>query len=179
MHSYPEFYTLCQSRFSCRSYSDRPVGHDTLMAIFDVARLSPSACNRQPWMFILVSGEDEREAVRNSYPREWFASAPEYVIACGLHDEGWHRQADGKDHTDIDVAIAVEHFCLGAASMHLGTCWVCNFDASLIRSAFNLADGMEPEVIIPIGYPSEGTVAPVKLRKQLDEILHTGKFLKD
>ena len=97
-------------------------------------------------------------------------------MALGLHDEAWHRSFDGKDHTDVDVSIAVEHLCLGAASLGLGTCWVCNFDPAIVREGLNLPDNVEPIAIIPMGYPdSDGTV-PEKKRKPLDEIVKWGKY---
>jgi nitroreductase len=176
MDAYPEFYNLSLSRYSCRNYSPVPVPEDTLAAVLDAARLAPSACNRQPWLFIVADADDEREAVQSSYAREWIRTAPHYIIACGLHDEAWHRAADGKDHTDVDVSIAVEHLCLAASAMHLGTCWVCNFDTEGIRKAFRLPDSMEPVAIIPIGFPAEGTEAPAKTRKPLSEIVRRGKF---
>ena len=77
MDSYPELYNLAVNRYSCRSYSSAPVPADTLTAVLDVVRLAPSACNRQPWLFIIADGDDERRAVIDSYPREWIKTAPE------------------------------------------------------------------------------------------------------
>ena len=131
------------------------------MAVLDVARLAPSACNRQPWMFLIADSDDEREAVVRSYPREWIKSAPVYIIACALHDRSWHRPSDGKDHAD---------------SMHLATCWVCNFDPEIIREAFRLPGHMEPIAIIPLGYPAEGSEIPAKNRLHLADIVRRGKF---
>ena len=176
MNSYPELYALAQQRYSCRSYSPAPVPEDALMAVLDVARLAPSACNRQPWMFLIADSDDEREAVVRSYPREWIKSAPVYIIACALHDRSWHRPSDGKDHADVDVSIAVEHLCLAATSMHLATCWVCNFDPEIIREAFRLPGHMEPIAIIPLGYPAEGSEIPAKNRLHLADIVRRGKF---
>ncbi|MDE6393734.1 MAG: nitroreductase family protein, partial [Duncaniella sp.] len=110
------------------------------------------------------------------YTRDWIKTAPEFIIACGVHDEAWHRQMDGKDHTDVDVSIAVEHLCLAATSLGLATCWVCNFDPEIIRRAFRLPEGMEPVAIIPIGFPAEPDVIPAKKRKAMDEIVRRGKF---
>ena len=146
------------------------------MAVLDVARLAPSACNRQPWMFLIADSDDERESVVRSYPREWIKSAPVYIIACALHDRSWHRPSDGKDHADVDVSIAVEHLCLAATSMHLATCWVCNFDPEIIREAFRLPGHMEPIAIIPLGYPAEGSEIPAKNRLHLADIVRRGKF---
>ena len=176
MDSYPELYNLAVNRYSCRSYSSAPVPADTLTAVLDVVRLAPSACNRQPWLFIIADGDDERRAVIDSYPREWIKTAPEYIIACGLHDRAWHRQGDGQDHTDVDVSIAVEHLCLAATSLGLGTCWVCNFDPELIRKTFRLPDEVEPVAIIPIGYPADPAAVPAKNRKEMSDIIRRGKF---
>ncbi len=176
MNTYPELYSLSLNRFSCRSYSSQPVPEDAMMAVLDVARLAPSACNRQPWIFVIADTPDEREAVAQSYARDWIRTAPECIIACGVHDQAWHRPHDGKDHTDVDLSIAIEHLCLAAASLHLGTCWVCNFDPEIIRSAFRLPEGVEPVAIIPIGFPAEGVSAPDKTRKELSEIVRRGKF---
>ena len=173
--SVPQFHHLSLVRHSCRQYSDRPVDHDTLLALLDTVRLAPSACNRQPWLFLIADGEEERQAIFESYSREWIRTAPAFIIALGNHQEAWHRGCDGKDHTDVDVAIAVEHLCLAAAAADMATCWVCNFDPAVIRRAFNLPEHLEPVAIIPVGYPASADV-PQKTRKSLDEIVRTGKF---
>jgi nitroreductase len=91
-----------------------------------------------------------------------------YIIASLVHDEEWVR-SDGKAHGDIDVAIAVEHLCLAATEQGLATCWVCNFDAQLCSQLFSYAEGEEPVVLIPIGYPADE--AKPKVRKEMNEIL--------
>ena len=103
-------------------------------------------------------------------PRDWMENVPCIIVACANHEESWHRKSDGKDHADIDVAIAVEHLCLAATEQGLGTCWVCNFDVPLCREVLCLPDSMEPVVMIPMGYAKEQEVQ-TKKRKSLDEIL--------
>ncbi len=175
-NAYPQLYELARDRFSCRSYSDRPVERDTLLAVLDVARLAPSACNKQPWMFLVADSDELRRAVIESYHREWIKTAPEFIIACGLHSKAWHRSCDGKDHTDVDLSIAIEHLCLAATAMELATCWVCNFDPAVISKAFNLPADVEPIAIIPIGYADENKALSAKSRKSLSEIVKWGKF---
>lgn len=97
-------------------------------------------------------------------------NVPCIIVACANHEESWHRKSDGKDHADVDVAIAVEHLCLAATEQGLGTCWVCNFDVPLCREVLCLSDSMEPVVMIPVGYAKEQEVQ-TKKRKSLDEIL--------
>ena len=95
-NAYPQLYELSRDRFSCRAYSSRPVDRDTLLAVMDVARLAPSACNKQPWMFLIADSDELRNAIFESYDREWIRTAPEFIIACGLHTQAWHRSFAGK-----------------------------------------------------------------------------------
>ena len=159
-----------------RNSDRRKVPEDLLVAILDIVRLAPSACNKQPWRFLVIDDAAQSEVLRKSYSREWFDNAPVYIVALGTHDEAWHRGFDGKDHTDVDVAIAVEHLCLAATSVGLGTCWVCNFDLAIVKDGLQLPDNVEPIAIIPIGYPVDGETVPEKKRKALDDIVKWGKF---
>lgn len=168
---------LVESRYSCRAYDTaRPVAPQLLDLVLEAARLAPSACNRQPWTFLIADTEEQREAIMASYTRDWIRTAPDFIVACGHHPEAWHRPCDGKDHTDVDVSIAVEHICLAAAAAGLGTCWVCNFDPKPIIEAFALPEGVEPIAIIPIGYPAPGSTVPMKSRKDASAVVRRGKY---
>lgn len=168
---------IFSERYSCRAYDNgRPVEREKLMRVLEAARLAPSACNRQPWSFVVVDSSDGRKAVEEAYDREWIRTAPLFIIAFGHHGPAWHRPCDGKDHTDIDLAIAVEHICLAATAEGLCTCWVCNFDPEAIRRHFNPAPDVEPVAIIPIGYPVEGAKAPAKVRKPFEDIVKWNKL---
>lgn len=167
---------LVKQRYSVRSYSDRPIEPEKMDYIFECVRLAPSAVNFQPWSFRVIDKEHHPElleAVKASYPREWVRTAGCIIVACSDHSRSWHRAGDGKDHADIDIAIAVEHLCLAAAEQGLGTCWVCNFDAPRVHEALHLPETWEPAVLIPIGYPATAEV-PEKKRKSLDEIRRLG-----
>ena len=145
---------MVRSRYSCRSYQPQSVEQEKLEYVMECVRLAPSACNKQPWRFRIFSSEEGRKGLCECYEREWFRSAPLYIVASVLHDEEWVR-GDGKQHGDIDVAIAVEHLCLAAAEQGLGTCWVCNFDVERCKRVLSLAANEEPTVLIPIGYPAD------------------------
>jgi len=160
--------SLIKSRYSCRSYEARAIETEKMSYVMECVRMAPSAVNRQPWRFHIVEGDEGRQLVQQCYDREWFKSAPVYVVATVMTDEQWVR-ADGKPHGDIDVVIAVEHLCLAATEVGLGTCWVCNFDAALCRQLPGMKQGEEPVVIIPIGYPA--VEAAEKRRKTMDEIV--------
>ena len=111
--------------------------------VMECVRLAPSAVNKQPWMFRVVKDEAEKAKLRECYNRDWFNSAPMYIICSILHNQEWVRK-DGKHHGDIDIAIAVEHLCLAATEQGLATCWVCNFNAEKCRFCVNLGGNSSP-----------------------------------
>lgn len=161
------FLELCLSRHSVRAYKDAPLPSDTLAYIMECARMAPSAVNKQPWRFRLVTEREQLGLLARCYNRDWFATAPACFIVCRDKDAEWIRPHDGKPHGDIDVAIAVEHLCLAAAEKGLGTCWICNFDTESCRELFHIPGNWEPVVLVPIGYPAESAVKP-KVRNKLD-----------
>lgn len=164
------FKELAEMRSSVRGFDGQAVSDEDIKYILDCARLAPSAVNYQPWKFIVVESESGKDRIHKCYHREWFNSAPLYIICVADHSKSWHR-ADGKDHADIDIAIAAEHICLAAADRGLASCWVCNFDSKLTSQSFGLADGQEPCVLIPIGHSPSGSAVSEKKRKPLEEIV--------
>jgi nitroreductase len=98
-------------------------------------------------------------------------------VLCGNHSESWKR-IDGKDHCDVDIAIAADHMTLAATDLGLGTCWICNFDREACAGALALPDHMEPIVILSIGYPAD-KADPERhgsKRKTLEAIVHFEKY---
>ncbi|WP_024994170.1 nitroreductase family protein [Phocaeicola paurosaccharolyticus] len=162
------FLELVKSRYSSRKYSDKIPEKEKLHYIMECVRYAPSAVNFQPWLFKIITDKKELESLHSCYKREWIKSAPCIIVACANHEESWHRKSDDKDHSDIDVAIAVEHLCLAATEQGLASCWVCNFDVTLCREVLSLPSEVEPVVLVPIGYAEDE--ASEKKRKSIDEI---------
>ncbi len=158
-------------RESVRDYSSKPVEAEKLNEILESARLAPSACNRQPWKFLIMKSEEARAKAASAVGKfDWMAGAPVIIVGCVEHSQEWVRAYDGKPHGAIDVAIAAEHICLSAAEQGLGTCWICSFDVKAFATAFGLSPELEPVVIIPLGYPAYEGQRP-KVRKPLEEIV--------
>jgi nitroreductase len=154
-----------------RKFLDQPVEQEKINQVLEAGRIAPSAVNYQPWRFVVVREQPLKGAVCESYKSEWLGRAPVIIVVCGVHAESWIR-ADGKDHCDIDVAIATDHMTLAATELGLGTCWVCNFKRERLVQALSLPDGMEPVVLLPLGYPAAepDLNRHDKQRKSLDEI---------
>ncbi len=148
-----DLLSLIGKRYSVRSYLPQPVESEKVNYLLECARLAPSAVNFQPWKFIVVKSDERKARLRACYAREWFSEAPLYIVVCADREQSWKRRKDGKDHADIDAAIAAEHIVLAAAEQGLGSCWVCNFDATACREALDLPVQLEPVVLLPIGYP--------------------------
>ncbi len=166
------FKELSQQRSSVRDYCGRTVEEEKLEYVLECARLAPSAVNFQPWKVYVVGTDSTlRQKLQECYPRDWFKTAPMYLVCTILHGASWKRPHDCKDHGDIDIAILSEHICLAAAEQGLGTCWVCNFDAARCKQIMNLQEDEEAAVLIPIGYASEQYVPKEKKRKKLEEIV--------
>jgi len=166
------FLELAKSRYSVRNYLSKPVEEEKLNYILECGRIAPSAANYQPWMIHVVRDPLLKKKLGESYNREWIKQAPIILVFLGDHKQGWKR-SDGKDHTDIDVAIIIDHITLAAAEQGLGTCWICNFDAIKCIKAMELPGHLEPIAYLSLGYPAVSTdQTPRHLkRKPFDEIV--------
>ena len=71
-----ELLELIKRRYSCRSYKSKSVENERLDYIMECVRYAPSAVNKQPWMFRIISSEEDRKKISQCYNREWFATAP-------------------------------------------------------------------------------------------------------
>ncbi|MDA3928037.1 MAG: nitroreductase family protein [Prolixibacteraceae bacterium] len=165
-----DFSKLVNERYSVRKYSTKAVEDEKLELILESARKAPSAVNFQPYKIYVVSSSNKLQAVKSCYHREWMDTVPVVIVVVGMHDMAWKRTVDGKDHTDIDAAIVIDHMMLQAADLGIGTCWVCNFDIVKMRETLELKATEEPIAIIPMGYPDRNEV-PVKKRKGIDELV--------
>jgi nitroreductase len=167
------FMELVKNRYSVRDYQNKPVEESLLLKILEAGRLAPSACNNQPWAFIVIRKEATKKMLAAAYERAWFVSAPVIIALCCDLSQAWRRK-DGRAYGDVDVAIAMDHITLAATEAGLGTCWIANFILDHARKVLELPESIEPVVFTPLGYPS--TTPPPKKRKPLSEIVHWEKY---
>jgi len=167
------FLELCKERFSARKYTPELVSDEDLNYILECVRLAPSAVNRQPWKFIVVKSEEGKKKVQEAYQRDWFYTAPMYIVAYKNHAEEWVRKYDDKQHGDIDLAIAMEHLTLAATERGLGTCWVCAFKPEVLAEQIPQPEGWEAVAIMPVGHIAEDCPRKEAERKELSAIIET------
>ncbi len=167
------FIDIAKKRFSCRSYSTQPVEKEKVQKIMEAARIAPSANNFQPWYFYVIQDDKNLlSQIHDTYHRQWFNDAQVVIVACADYEKAWIRQEDGKNHAEIDVAIAIDHITLAATDLDLTTCWVCHFDVPKVKEILQMPENREPIALIPVGYcntkPDMNRFD--KKRKNIDEI---------
>ncbi len=166
------FIDLAKNRFSCRSYQEKDVENEKLEQIIEAARIAPSAKNIQPWYFYVVKNDKKMlEKIYGSYKKDWIREAPVVIVCCADKNQAWVRPQDGKNHSNVDASIAIDHITLAATELGLATCWICYFDVEKVRTDLALPEHIEPVALLPLGYPK---VEPAKefnkKRKSIDEI---------
>jgi nitroreductase len=167
------FMELVKKRYSVRGFQNKTIEESLLLKILETGSLAPSACNNQPWLFIVIRKDETKKKLTAVYERAWFVTAPVILSLCCDTTQSWRRQ-DGRNYGDVDIAIAMDHITLAATEAGLGTCWIANFNSHEAMRVLELPDTIEPVVFTPLGYPA---IAPVrKKRKSLEEIVHWEKF---
>ena len=171
------FIELVRSRYSCRKFSDKPVEKAKLDLCLEAARLAPSACNSQPWKFLIIDDPALKDKVceaafSGQYSSNSFGkNAP--VIVVVISEKGTFMARVGNLVRDtrfylIDIGVAVEHFILQAAEQGLGTCWMGWFNETALKKALNLPKSVKVDIIFPVGYPAQPNRE--KIRKTMKEI---------
>ncbi|NOX84593.1 MAG: nitroreductase, partial [Chlorobi bacterium] len=149
-----EFYELIKTRESIRDYDPaKPVDKEVLNRILDAGRLAPSAANRQPWTFVVVSSAEKLKEVRECYQREWFQQAPHILVVVGDRSKSWVRGYDGYNSIETDLAIAMDHMILAAENEGVGTCWIVAYNYEKLSKAIGLKENEVIYCITPLGYP--------------------------
>ena len=175
-----DFETLQHTRESCRVYSDRPVSRETLAHLIDVARLSPSACNSQPWHFIIVDEPEARQKVIEGLNDHgvtgciWGSQVPAFIFIC--EEKAQLRPAIAKQYgsqyfAQMDIGMAAMSLCYEAASIGLGTCIIGTLDRPKLEASFGIPAECALRLMITVGYPAKNDGPRKKVRKNLDELI--------
>jgi nitroreductase len=164
-----DVFEAVQTRRSVRAYLPKPVPKEALERILEAAHLSPSASNRQPWHFIVVTDEKKRkEIAKGGMYGGFIAEAPVVIVGCG------DTKASSKWFA-VDVTIALQSMVLTATAEGLGTCWVGSFDEDQLKGLLKIPEHFRVVALLSVGYPREAVKSPRK-RKELSEIASLEEF---
>lgn len=173
-----QFNELAEKRVSIRSYTEESVTPEQLQIVLEAGRLAPTACNFQPFQFIVVQKKENLAALAKAYPGDWFAEAPMVIAICIDPKKAWHRSRhDDRCYADVDAAIAADHMTLAAAEIELGTCWIGAFDPKAARKVLKTPRAIEPLILLTLGHPNEA--GRPKTRKSLDELVRYENWMND
>ncbi len=157
-----EVTDIIRRRRSCREFeSEQPVAGEVLEQIVEAGRVAPSACNNQPWRFLVVSEPTLRGRIAACYQGRWLAAAPHILIVVADREAAWVR-SDGYSSVETDATIAMDHMILAAESLGVATCWIAAFSERELRRVLALRDHEYVFAITPLGY----ALHPERLRQQ-------------
>lgn len=172
-----------KNRRSIRAYSDKPIPAEVMQRMRQALRYAPSACNIQPWHFIIVQDAKLRQDVASAAKgQHWMAQAPVIVIACGFPERAYKHMGGCGNSGDIDLAIAIDHLTLAAVAEGLGTCWIGAFSEEKVKQILSVPANVKIVAMTPLGCPaSPDLIRPVEedRRKAESEIFSTDKFQSD
>ena len=171
-----DFLEIAQNRQSCRSYDEsRTVEQEKLDAILEAARLSPSACNGQPYHFTVCRGQAAKDvalACRGLGMNKFAVQAPLCIV---VSEEPYVKSAamgarvKNNDYRSIDIGIATAYLTAEATAQGLSTCILGWLDDAKIREICGLNQPVR--LVITLGYAKEGDVLRKKVRKDLEELV--------
>jgi nitroreductase len=143
------------TRRSIRSFTPQPVSADMIETLLRAAMSAPSACNQQPWHFVVVTDRATLDAIPAIHPHAGMArqAALAILVCADPHLEtcpGYWPQ---------DCSAATENILLAARALGLGAVWTGVYPGeeriAAFRKFFGLPDHVIPLSFIPIGYPAE------------------------
>ena len=166
-----DFEKLSAERYSLRKFSDRPVEQEKLDLILEAGRNAPTAHNLQPQRIFVIRTPETLEKADGCTGSHFHP--PVILVVAYDPETSWKRETDGKDHGEIDAAIAATQMMLQAADLGLGTTYVGMFEPEKLLAAFPEMAGLRPIAMLPLGYPAEGA-HPARLhaqRKPMEELV--------
>lgn len=184
-NSYSEaFQWLISNRQSDRAYKTTPIEQEKIDRIIQAARLSPSACNAQPWKFIVVNDPELKNKIADTTSSKilgmnhFTKQAPVHIV---IIMEGANLTSNfgslvkGKTFPLIDIGIAAENICLAAKAEGLGSCIIGWFDEPQVKKLLEIPKSRRVPLIITLGYPDRQDIREKK-RKEKSEVLSYNKY---
>ena len=151
-----ELQDVLQARRSIRKYTQEAVSKEEIDILMHAAISGPSACNKMPWDFYVVSDETVLEKLRNATQYSNI-KAPLAIVVCGNLSRALPMQL--APFWIQDCSAATENILLAATDMGLGTVW-CGIHPQKraekrVSEALGLTEKQIPLNIIYVGHPDE------------------------
>ncbi|MBA7549072.1 NADH dehydrogenase [subsurface metagenome] len=163
-----------KKRQSIRSYLNKEIPEELLQQILEAGRLAPSACNNQPWKFIVVRDKNlKKKLVLACNNQKFVGEASLIIVGCATNPS--YKMGNGEYSCTLDLAIALEHMNLESISLGLGNCWIGAFNEDQVKEVLGVPEEVLIVALMSVGYPKE--LGMKKGRKPLSEIICYDKYI--
>lgn len=170
------FREIAENRQSCRAYnSERMVEKEKLDAILEVARLSPSACNGQPYHITVCTNETAKKVAKSTQGMGLNKFAPDAPVLLVISEKPYVKTAalgakmKKNDYRSMDIGILSAYITAEATAQGLGTCILGWLDEEKIRELCDI-DGTV-RLVITLGYAKDDDKLRAKKRKDMEELI--------
>lgn len=145
------------TRTSVRSYLDKPVDAAVIEQLLQAGMAAPSAVNRQPWHFVVVTDKAQLKELAKANPYAGMAAkAPLAIVVCG--DMKKALSGDAREFWVQDCSAATENILLAANALGLGAVWTGTYPdqnrCKDVSAILKLPETLIPLNTIVIGYPA-------------------------
>lgn len=155
------------ARRSIRKYTDEPIHADQLRAALEAAMAAPSAMHCDPWRFIIIQSQTDRDRLADALPYgQMLRHAPMGIIVCGDISVAHRNQLS---YLLQDVSAAIQNLLLALHAQGLGAVWLGihpNDDrVDAVKQAFGLPENIIPVSAIALGHPAEHPEARTRFKE--------------
>jgi nitroreductase len=151
------------SRRSIRRYTDKGIPESVLNRILEAGRQAPSAANRQPVHFIVLTDLEIKKELSKGIFSRFIKDSPITIVGCAKTNDILTRK-----WAVIDAAIALQNMVIAAWAMGVGSCWIGAFNENRINRLLNIPQSWKVVALVTFGYPAE---QPKQRRKKSIEKL--------
>lgn len=151
-------FEIIFTRRSVRRFVDgKQVEKQKITKLLEAAMAAPSACNLQPWEFVIVTEKDALDQLKNATLQGNYNAPLAMIVCANVTNIPW----DGYGWM-IDCSAAIENMLIAATAMGLGSVWIGASNEDIVHKLFNIPDHIHISAIIYFGYPVD--VPPIGTR---------------
>ena len=163
------FVDVVLSRRSIRRYTTQAIPEDVLTKVLEAGRQAPSASNKQPWHFIVLTDDEVKEKLSHGRWNTFVKDSAVTVVGCGYVGEEY-----GRRWSTVDTTIALQNMVLAAWALGIGSCWIGDFQEAEVKRLLNIPDEWNVVALVTFGYPAE--TPRHRQKKPIDEIVSYNTF---
>jgi nitroreductase len=152
-----DFMDVLENRRSIRKFFPKPIEMEKIGILVTAASKAPSVGDLQPWKFIVVTKAAKLQAIADACPFErWLYQAPLVIVVCSMEEKvEQYYPGMGRLWAAQSCAAAAQNLLLTCVELDLAGCWVSSFETEKIKEVLHVPTGIEPHILIGIGYPDE------------------------